>query len=95
MQQIARRNKDVGLLSAYGYFKGVTIRDSDNHFIDSNTNMSAVIEVHVWIGINTTILKGATIGKDAVIATGAVFTKDVPSKCLAGGVPAKVIRKSV
>lgn len=46
-----------------------------------------------WIAANVTILAGVTIGENAVVAAGAVVTKDVPSRCLAGGVPAKVIKK--
>ncbi len=47
----------------------------------------------VWIGTHVIILSGVTIGHGAVIATGAVVTKDVPPYTLAGGVPAKIIRK--
>ncbi|MEK6793386.1 MAG: acyltransferase [Spirochaetota bacterium] len=46
----------------------------------------------VWIGANTTILPGVTIGKGAVIGAGSVVTKDVPSYAIVAGVPAKVIR---
>ena len=47
----------------------------------------------VWIGGNVTILPGVTIGDRAVIAAGAVVTKDIPAKTVAGGVPAKVIKE--
>ena len=47
----------------------------------------------VWIGANCTILPGVTIGNNIVIAAGAVVTKDVPDNCVAGGVPAKIIRE--
>lgn len=47
----------------------------------------------VWIGANCTILPGVTIGNNVVIAAGAVVTKDVPDNCVAGGVPAKIIRE--
>ncbi len=46
----------------------------------------------VWIGANATILTGVTIGKNAVIAAGAVVTHDVPANTLVGGVPARVIK---
>lgn len=76
---------------------GVTIRDSDNHSINGNTAISApiVIEDHVWIGLNATILKGVRIGSGAVIAAGAVVTADVPANTLVGGVPAKVIKQDI
>ena len=47
----------------------------------------------VWICGNVTICPGVTIGSRAVIAAGSVVTKDVPECCLAGGNPAKVIRR--
>lgn len=47
---------------------------------------------NVWIGSHATILKGVTVGDDAIIAAGAVVTKDVPTRTIVGGVPAKVIR---
>lgn len=47
----------------------------------------------VWIMPNVTIIYGVTIGDEAVIATGAVVTKDVPARTLVGGVPAKVLKQ--
>lgn len=47
----------------------------------------------VWIGSNATILPGVTIGDGAIIAAGAVVTKDVEEKSIVAGVPAKFIRK--
>lgn len=47
----------------------------------------------VWIGSNATILPGVTIGEGAIIAAGAVVTKDVEENSIVGGVPAKFIRK--
>lgn len=52
-----------------------------------------VIEDGVWIAAQVTILPGVRIGRGAVIAAGAVVTKDVPPNTLVGGVPAKVIRQ--
>ena len=48
---------------------------------------------NVWIGSHSTILAGVTIGDNAVVAAGAVVTKDVPANCVVGGVPAKIIKK--
>lgn len=45
-----------------------------------------------WIGANVTILKGVTIGEGAVVAAGALVTRDVPPYEIVGGVPAKVIK---
>ena len=48
---------------------------------------------HCWIGTGAMILQGVTIGDGAVVAAGAVVTKDVPPYTVVGGVPAKVIRE--
>ena len=50
------------------------------------------IKKNAWIGMNVTICPGVTIGEYAVVAAGAVVTKDVPDYAVVGGVPAKVIR---
>ncbi len=52
-----------------------------------------VIEDHVWVGSNATILPGVTIGRWSVVAAGAVVSKDVEAFTVVGGVPARVIRK--
>ena len=76
---------------------GVAIRDSDDHAINHNPRITAPIKIgnHVWIGINATILKGVTIGDGAVVAAGAVVTRNVPERCLVGGVPAKIIKTQI
>ena len=50
------------------------------------------IGAHVWIGSNATILPGVTVGDYAVVAAGAVVTRDVPAMTVVGGVPAKVLK---
>ena len=50
------------------------------------------IGCRVWIGAHATVLPGVTIGDNAVIAAGAVVTKDVPANAVVGGVPAKIIK---
>lgn len=47
---------------------------------------------HVWIGSNATVLPGVTVGDWAVIAAGAVVTKDVPSYTIVSGIPAKILK---
>ena len=68
-----------------------------NHDLDpaqNRKNHYAPIKIgsHVWIGSNATILQGVTIGEWAVVAAGAVVTRDVPENTIVGGVPAKTIR---
>ncbi|MDR2573949.1 MAG: acyltransferase [Desulfovibrio sp.] len=52
-----------------------------------------VIGDYAWIGMNSLILKGVSIGEGAVVGAGSVVTRDVPPRCLAAGVPARVIRR--
>lgn len=51
-----------------------------------------VIDDDVWIGYGATIMSGVHIGQGAVVAAGAVVTKDIPPYAIVGGVPAKVIK---
>lgn len=50
-----------------------------------------VIEDNVFVGLNATLLPGITIGRDSIIAAGAVVNRDVPSGSVVGGVPARHI----
>lgn len=51
-----------------------------------------VICKNVWIGANVTVLGGVTIGENAIVAAGAVVTKDVPANSIVAGVPAKFVK---
>jgi len=69
--------------------------NKNGHPITDNFDIRAkpvVIHDDVWLGFNSTILKGVTIGKGAVIAACSVVTKDVPSHALVAGNPAKILR---
>ena len=57
-----------------------------------HTNEKVMIGNDVWLGANAIITPGVTIGDHAIVASGAVVTKDVPAYAIAGGVPAKVIK---
>ena len=52
-----------------------------------------VIGDDVWIGFNSTILKGVTVGNNSIIAASSVVTKDVPPWTIVAGNPAKIIRE--
>jgi len=99
--------RDVILSSAYSLMvgDGVTfgprsmVMDNNHCFDDPNVSVMdqglfgspVVIEDYVWIGGHAIVLPGVHIGKGAIVAAGAVVTKDVPAYSIVGGVPAKVI----
>jgi acetyltransferase-like isoleucine patch superfamily enzyme len=71
----------------------VVIMDSDLHPLPGQELecKPITIEDQVWIGCRSIILKGVRIGTGAVVAAGAVVTKDVPPFTVVGGVPARVL----
>ena len=77
----------------------VTIRDQ-NHATAPGTPyrlqalLSSPISIgaNVWIGVNSAILIGVTVGEGAVIAAGAVVTKDVLTRSVVAGVPARQVK---
>ena len=87
---------------------GITIEDnvliapkvsllSEGHPINPHDRQSLVpghvhIKKNAWIGAGATILPGVTIGENAVVAAGAVVSKDVPANTVVGGIPAKIIK---
>lgn len=78
--------------------RDVIIRDTDAHNILDKKHEKTkpiVIGNHVWIGTRAIIMKGVTIGDNAIIAAGAIVTKDVLSNTIVAGIPATVIRENV
>ncbi len=47
---------------------------------------------NVWIGYGACVLRGVSVGDNAVVGTNCVVTKDVPANAVVGGIPARVIR---
>lgn len=91
-------SKSITIGNGVAIADGVLIRDCDDHDIQYEgyeKTAPVVIGDHVWIGQRATILKGVTIGDNAIVVAGAVVTRDVPANTLVGGVPAKVIRENV
>ena len=86
---------------------GVTLEDNvqigphvtivtDNHDFDNRYVLKCRgvrVCKNAWIGANVTIMPGVTVGENAVVAGGAVVTKDVPANTVVGGNPAKVIKE--
>jgi acetyltransferase-like isoleucine patch superfamily enzyme len=52
-----------------------------------------IIGEHVWIGLESIILKGVRIGDNSIIAAGSVVTRDIPANVIAAGNPARVVRQ--
>lgn len=71
----------------------VVIMDSDLHSLPGEefASKSVTIEDNVWIGCRSILLKGIRVGTGAVVAAGAVVTKNVPPHTVVGGVPARVL----
>ena len=70
-----------------------TLQHEYNSSDFSSSGGKVIIEDYVWISARAIILPGITVGKGAVVAAGAVVTKDVPPYTMVGGIPAKVIGK--
>ncbi|MDQ6476869.1 sugar O-acetyltransferase [Dyadobacter sp. LHD-138] len=90
---------------------GITIEDnvmigprvnltSETHPLDPNARETVipkpiVIRRNAWIGAAATILPGVTIGENAIVAAGAVVSRDVPANAVVAGIPAKVIKTNL
>jgi len=92
---IARTQIEIGTNCRIG--PHTLVYDSDFHELapdrrdESGKSAPIVIGDNVWIGSRVMILKGVSIGNDAVIAAGSVVTKDVPQGSIVAGTPAKQV----
>ena len=81
----------------------VSIFSETHNFDDPNipvhlqgeTRKGVTIEDGAWIGTRAVILDGITVGRNSIVAAGAVVTKDVPPGAIVGGVPAKVLKQRI
>ena len=80
-----------GVMSAPGLRIASINHDMNDRHI-TYTYGKVTVKKNAWLGMNVTICPGVTIGQYAVVAAGAVVTKDVPDYAVVGGVPAKVIK---
>lgn len=64
---------------------------TDNEKLPDNDE-DVIFEGDNWIGANSTVLKGVTIGIGSIISAGAVVTHDVPEYAIVAGAPARIIR---
>jgi acetyltransferase-like isoleucine patch superfamily enzyme len=58
-----------------------------------NTRGPTTIGANCWLGAGVVVVDGVTVGEHCVIAAGAVVTKDLPGNCMAGGLPASVMKQ--
>lgn len=80
---------------------GILVQSADQHgIVDlpsgrilNNRPRRTQIGHHVWLGRQCTVMADVAIGDGAIVATGAIVTGDVPPRCVAAGVPARVVRE--
>jgi acetyltransferase-like isoleucine patch superfamily enzyme len=87
-------NVDIGSNCAFGPHLSVVsnhTREKDGSF-GGATKAGVVIGNNCWIGACVTIVDGATVGEDCVIAANSVVTQSIPKNSMAAGAPAKVIK---
>jgi len=91
----------MGFISIGDYTRigqNVCIMDFEAHRTDplkrSKVGEIGTVEIgeNVWVGNNVTILKNSKIGKNTIIATGAVVNGTFPENVIIGGIPAKIIK---
>ena len=87
-----------------GFGVNCNVYDSDFHSANAKErgihvkpkevpNASITIGEDVWFASGVTVLKGVTIGDNVVVGAMSLVNKDLPSNCMAGGIPARIIRK--
>ncbi len=95
----ARENVKIGSNVLIGPY---TVINSGNHSYKDPSKLirsqghkafPIIIENDVWVGAQSTILPGVTIGEGAIVAAGAVVTKNVEPYTLVAGVPARVVKR--
>jgi acetyltransferase-like isoleucine patch superfamily enzyme len=82
---------------------GVRIHDNDGHPTDAEARRrgdgicgdamgSVVIDENVWIGAGAVVLKGVRIGRNSIVGSAAVVTRNVPPDTVVAGNPARVVK---
>jgi len=79
---------NVSVYSTTHIYKDISKSIKDQGYTFAETRL----QKGCWIGINSVILPGVTIGKNSVVAANSVVTRSVPDYTLVGGVPAKIIK---
>lgn len=94
------RNTVLSIGSNCSFSRNAKVMTSDGHALYQegerfNHAKNITIEAGVWLADGATILKGVTVGHDAVIGIHAVVTRDVPPNAIAAGNPARVVKEGV
>lgn len=76
-----------------GFYTAGHPTDPTIRILELEFGLPIVVGDNVWIGANATILHGVTIGENAIVAAGAVVTKNVPANTIVGGNLARIIRE--
>lgn len=96
---IARKLVKVGNDSTVSW--GTLIMDTDSHKIyqngiQINADREVVMEEHVWIGANCTLLKGSVISKGCIVAAGSVMAgKTEAERAIVSGSPIKILKSDI
>jgi acetyltransferase-like isoleucine patch superfamily enzyme len=88
---LCKADHKLGYPSTYPFKTLLWETDQGNQ--DAISKGAITLGHDVWIGARAIILSGVTIGTGAVVAAGAVVTKDIPPYAIVGGNPARIIRK--
>lgn len=95
--------KNVFINACCSFYDNAGIEIKDNCFIGQNvvidtlnpTKSSVTIEKNVWIGDDTKILSGVTIGENSIIGKNSVVINNIPPNCVCLGNPCRVIKKII
>jgi acetyltransferase-like isoleucine patch superfamily enzyme len=98
-------NKEIVLEEHVNVASGVRFMDTDAHPRDTTARISHMapppeeirpvrIQKHAWIGQNSFILKGVTVGEGAIIGVNSVVVTDIPAFAVAMGNPARVVARN-
>ena len=90
----------IGKRCMFSY--NILLRNHDSHKVINTvtgnvTNLAKdiILHDHIWLAQNCTILKGVEIGKNSIVAFGAIVTKNCPPNSVIAGCPAKVVANNI
>lgn len=81
---------NVSIYSSTHKFQNINIPIKNQGYLVAETRLKK----GCWIGVNSVILPGVTIGQNSVVGANSVVNKDVPDYTVVGGIPAKIIKRT-